>query len=60
LVVCGKWNVTDWPGFDLRPASGRAGGVYHYGILPRRLYEEVRRLAQRLDDAGKAQKTSRF
>ena len=59
-IVCGEWNVTDWPGFDLRPASGRAGGVYHYGMLPRGLYEEVRRLAQRLDDAGKARKTSRL
>ena len=59
-IVCGEWNVTDWPGFDLRHAAARPAGVYHYGMLPRGLYDSARRLAQQLDDGGKARRTSRF
>lgn len=34
-------NRFSWPGFDLRPVPGRPG-VYHFGMLPRGLYERVR------------------
>ena len=59
-IICDEWNVSDWPGVDLRPVPGRPAGTFHYGMLPPGLYEAVRQLARRLDDAGKARKTARF
>lgn len=35
-------NGFAWPGFDLRPVPGREG-QYEYGMLPRDLFETVRR-----------------
>lgn len=35
-------NRFTWPGYDLRSIPGRAGS-YQYGMLPRGLFEEVRR-----------------
>lgn len=32
-------NRFTWPGYDLRP---RSDGSYHYGMLPRGLFEELR------------------
>ncbi len=32
-------NRFTWPGYDLRPKSD---GTYHYGMLPRGLFEELR------------------
>lgn len=32
-------NRFTWPGYDLRP---KPDGSYHYGMLPRRLFEELR------------------
>lgn len=34
-------NRFSWPGFDLRPMSGRQTG-YDYGMLPRDLFERLR------------------
>lgn len=35
-------NRFTWPGFDLRPIPGR-GGEIAYGMLPRGLFEQLRR-----------------
>ena len=59
-IICDEWNITDWPGFDLRAAPGRPGGTFHYGMLPPGLYDRVRRLAIRLDAVGTSRKTSRL
>jgi hypothetical protein len=59
-IICDEWNITDWPGVDLRPVPGRPAGTFHYGMLPSGLYEAARQLARRLDDVGRARKTPRF
>ncbi len=57
-IVVTEINVSDWPGFDLRPVPGKPGAYYH-GRLPAGLYAAVRERAQRLDDAGKLRRVSR-
>ena len=59
-IICDEWNISDWPGFDLRAAPGRPIGTFHYGMLPPGLYDTVRRLAIRLNAAGKSRKTLRL
>jgi hypothetical protein len=39
---CDELNSFAWPGFDLRPVPG-GGGRWDYGMLPRELFEAVRR-----------------
>lgn len=59
-LICGELNITDWPGYDLRPAAGRPAGIFHYGMLPPGLYEDARQLAMRLYSTKQAKATSRL
>jgi hypothetical protein len=45
-----------WPGYDLRP---RSGGGYDYGMLPPRLFEQLRRGILQLQHSRKGQIISR-
>lgn len=44
-----SWIVTDelnqftWPGFDLRPISRQTPDVFHFGVLPAKLFRAVTR-----------------
>jgi hypothetical protein len=44
-----SWIVTDelnrftWPGFDLRPVSRQTPDIFHFGFLPSRLFNAVKR-----------------
>jgi hypothetical protein len=44
-----SWIVTDelnqftWPGFDLRPISRQTPDVFHFGLLPAKLFKAVTR-----------------
>jgi hypothetical protein len=40
-IVLNELNAFVWPGVDLHPVPGRPG-VYAYGLLPPRLFEQVR------------------
>lgn len=40
-IIIDDLNVTDWPGYDLRPVPGLAR-QYEYGELPAQLFESVR------------------
>jgi mRNA-degrading endonuclease toxin of MazEF toxin-antitoxin module len=40
-IVLNELNTFVWPGVDLHPVPGRRG-VYAYGLLPPRLFEQVR------------------
>ncbi len=57
-IVATELNVSDWPGFDLRPVPGKPG-IYYHGRLPSGLYAKLRELVQHLDNAGKLRRTSR-
>jgi hypothetical protein len=41
-VVVSEANRFHWPGFDLRPVPGQGAGKYDYGVLPPRLFRQVR------------------
>ena len=45
---CDQINRFTWPGFDLRPLPGKPG-VFHYGMLPRGLFEALRQGILALD-----------
>ena len=44
-----SWIVTDelnqftWPGYDLRPISRQTPDVFHFGFLPAKLFDAVKR-----------------
>jgi len=38
---CDELNRFSWPGYDLRPIPGR--GTVEYGLLPKELFEKLRR-----------------
>lgn len=59
-LVCSELNITNWPGFDLRPAAGRPAGVFHYGMLPPGLFTDAQQLALRLYSTKQAKTTSRL
>lgn len=59
-LVCSELNITNWPGFDLRPAAGRPAGTFHYGMLPPGLYEDARQLVTRLHSTKQAKTVSRL
>lgn len=42
-IVVSEYNAFVWPGPDLRPASGAADASIVYGVLPRGLFETVRK-----------------
>ena len=42
-IVVSEYNDFVWPGPDLRPVPGDADGSIVYGLLPRSLFEQVRR-----------------
>ncbi|MEQ1530359.1 MAG: growth inhibitor PemK [Methylococcales bacterium] len=37
-IILDDFNEFTWPGYDLRPVSGKAG-AYDYGFLPPRLFK---------------------
>jgi hypothetical protein len=41
-VVIGEVNRFLWPGHDLRPISGSGRALYDYGVLPPRLFRQIR------------------
>jgi hypothetical protein len=49
-VVCTELNRFTWPGYDLRPIPGQTGN-FAYGMLPRQLFETIRRQILDLDAA---------
>lgn len=49
-VVCSELNRFTWPGFDLRHVPG-SKERFDYGMLPRKLFENIR---QRIVDLDKA------
>jgi hypothetical protein len=51
-ILADQLNRFTWPGFDLRQIPGRPG-AFAYGMLPRGLYEEIRKLILSLDAAQK-------
>jgi hypothetical protein len=42
-IVVSEYNEFIWPGPDLRPLAGQDEGSVVYGMLPRALFERVRR-----------------
>ena len=50
-IVCNEVNAFVWPGFDIRPAPG---GSPVRGMMPRGLYERMRKLFLDLRAAGRA------
>ena len=40
-VILGEVNQFVWPGYDLRPISGKPGDIA-YGFLPPRLFDHIR------------------
>jgi hypothetical protein len=52
-VVCSELNRFTWPGFDLRPVPERPLR-FAYGLLPRNLFETVRRRILDIDAALRA------
>jgi hypothetical protein len=57
-IVVDDFNVFTWPGYDLRPTPGQKGR-YHYGLVPRRLFESIIRKFSELRRQGQAARTSR-
>jgi hypothetical protein len=57
-IVLDDFNVSTWPGCDLRPVPGQTG-CYHYGLLPPRLFESIVRKFSALRRQGQAAHTSR-
>jgi hypothetical protein len=57
-IVATEINVSEWPGFDLRPVPGKAATYYH-GRVPPGTFTALRQLVQRLDDARKLRRVSR-
>jgi len=45
-IVLDDANEFVWPGVDLRPIARTKPGVWAYGVLPRELFEELRRRLQ--------------
>lgn len=41
-VIVTDLNVFEWPGVDIYPVPGSRPGVFDYGFLPPRLFEEIR------------------
>jgi hypothetical protein len=41
-VIVTDLNVFVWPGVDLHPVPGAPPGVFDYGFLPPRLFEQIR------------------
>ena len=41
-VVLAEWNEFVWPGPDLRRVPGKADGSVAYGMLPPKLFAEIR------------------
>lgn len=39
-IILDDFNEFIWPGYDLRPVSGKAG-VYDYGFLPPALFKQI-------------------
>ncbi|MGF7146465.1 hypothetical protein FHS96_000074 [Sphingomonas zeicaulis] len=53
-IVLTEANRFEWPGPDLRPISGDTDAGIAYGLLPARLYDQVRTKWLAAYDAGKA------
>lgn len=56
-IIIDDFNVFTWPGFDLRPIPNK--NRYDYGMLPPRLFEQVKEKFLALLRAGEASETSR-
>lgn len=41
-IICAEANQFVWPGFDLRPVSRRDKNQFAYGVLPPKLFKQIR------------------
>jgi hypothetical protein len=58
-IVVSEYNDFVWPGPDLRPVPGDADGSIVYGLLPRSLFEQVRRAWLELATTGRSSSVRR-
>jgi hypothetical protein len=57
-VILDEFNVFTWPGFDLRPITGKSGRV-DYGFLPPKLFKRMIEQIEELGSPGRIAQTSR-
>lgn len=57
-IIATELNVSDWPGFDLRPVPGRAG-VYYHAKMPPGLFAALQQRFSTIRRAGKLRIVSR-
>jgi hypothetical protein len=58
-VVLSESNLFDWPGPDLRRVGDRDDSSVAYGLLPPRLFAEVRRRFLALEAAARSTRVQR-